>query len=95
MDECVTFFIAKKVTMVQPALSHPCATAHQPKSSAPKNSPNHKVIYLRSGFAFKLVRISLSYFLQMIYTNRVLILIEIGFNAAQTVLGHVIVPNSK
>ncbi len=32
----VTFCIAQKVTMVRPALTQPCATAHQPRLVAQK-----------------------------------------------------------
>ena len=36
VDVRVTFFIAKKVTMVRPAIPHPSATAHQPNLVALK-----------------------------------------------------------
>ena len=80
--------------MVRPAIAHPTATAHQPKSSDQKNS----LIYLVNclgfwqAFAYWFFKIL---FLALVFSNRDLFLHEIGFSFAQTVFGHMVLPNSK
>ncbi len=54
----VTFFIAKKVTMVRPAYALPCPTAHQPNASTAKNSLLESIDLLAFWFALSLSLVS-------------------------------------
>ena len=58
--EAYCSFFPEKRTMVRPALAHPCATAHQPKSSRSKNSLIGPVFFLTTWFSFSLVLVSFS-----------------------------------
>ena len=50
----VTFFIAKKVTMLRPPHAHPRAAAQQPKSSRSINSPMHGAHFRHPGLLSRL-----------------------------------------
>ena len=104
----VTFFIAKKVTMLRHACTHPCATAQQPWFDLlslihVRQLTNQNLVPQKTriiSFTLACVPVLLARFFvfqnpisfKCWLPNRVLYLHEIGIYIAQTVLGHMITP---
>lgn len=91
MDYWCSFFPEKR-TMVRPAFSQPCATAHQPNLVTQKTRlfvwavASFRVCLWAKTF-FKVLFLSFDFYLIETCFN-----LKIGSSAAQTILGHSLVP---